>query len=80
MSEHFKDLIVVQYFPIARRIGRFAYTRKDCKHFNEEFREQVHASDLEHQSIILYIDNSDWKTSYSMREIEDICIQEVSGR
>lgn len=80
MTDSFKNMIMIQYFPLTHRIGRFAYTRKDCKNFNEKFREQVHASDLEHQSIILYLDNSDLRASYSMREIEDMCIHVVNGR
>lgn len=78
MNETFKDLIIVQYFPIDHRIGRYAYTREDYKDFNEKFREQVHASDLEHQSIILYLDRN--LTGCTVNEIEEMCILAVNGR
>jgi hypothetical protein len=56
-----EDLIIVQYFPLERRIGRFARTREDCESFNELFREEVNASDWEHRSIIMFLIDPEYK-------------------
>jgi hypothetical protein len=70
------NLVIVQYFPIEFRVGKYARTWEDNKAFNEKFVEQVHIGDWKHHSIIMCLLDPEYKLR-TERDIENECILSI---
>lgn len=72
---YIKDLLLVQFFPFEKMVGRFKYTTIDNKYDYEYFVDLVNASDVYHKSVILCIDMRNHDITIGTKEMIKICCE-----
>ena len=69
------EILLVQFYPLNRNVGRFLYTTKENKSHYKSFINNVNASDLEHNSIVLRIDIRLREKVRTRKEIKHLCCE-----
>lgn len=69
------EILLVQFYPLNRNVGRFLYTTKEDKLHYESFINKVNASDTDHNSIVLRIDMTLREKVRAREEIKHLCCE-----